>query len=148
MDVFKYLYPCFCMVTLLGCQVLSQQQAKSSLNGQARLSYRPDWVVSPEHEGFLSVIGYAPKQDDGSFETQHRVAILKAEQELAQIRRVRVKNTVDKSLADFNAKIKNEAEISTQLASNTSISMANAKETKQWVDPADGSLYLLIEITE
>lgn len=144
----KYIYPFFCIVAMLGCQSVSQQQAKSSRNGQARSNSRPEWVVSPEHEGFLSVIGYAPKQDDGSFETQHRVAVLKAEQELAQIRRVRVKNTVDKSLTDFNGKIKSEAEISTQLASNTSISMANAKETKQWVDPTDGSLYLLIEIPE
>ncbi len=109
---------------------------------------RPHWVLSPERPGYISVVGFAPRQQIGGDEAQYKIAVMKARQELAQTVRVSVQNTLTHSMQEAGGKTASEAASSTRLSSSSAIRMERAEVTAQWRDPADGMLYLLLEIPE
>jgi LPP20 lipoprotein len=108
----------------------------------------PHWVLAPERPGYISVVGYAPKQPVGGQEAQYRVAVMKARQELAQIVNVRVQNTLSQSVKESGGKVNSDASSVTTLRSKAALRLGQAEVTAQWRDPADDGLYLLVEIAE
>jgi hypothetical protein len=109
---------------------------------------KPDWLLSPEREGFISVVGFAPRQASGGAEAQRRVALLKAHQQLGQIVRVRIENTQQQETQVRNGKVTQSAESFTRASSHANLSLNNAEVKAQWLDPADGNYYLLLELPE
>ncbi len=111
-------------------------------------STRPQWVFSPERSGFISVVGYAPKQTSGDTEAQQRVALMKARQQLGQMVRVRVENTAHQVQVVQNIKSTLAVASDTRLSSSARLNLGNAQESALWLDPANGDLYLLMELPE
>lgn len=109
---------------------------------------RPSWIQSPEKVGFISVVGYAPKQASGDESVQYRIALMKARQELAQIVRLRVENVTYQSVTDSNGQIDEEHTVTTRLTSRSALSLNRLRESARWSDPASGGLYLLLELPE
>lgn len=109
---------------------------------------RPLWVVSPERSGFISVVGYAPKQPSGGAEAQRRVALMKAQQQLGQIVRVRVESNFQQETQVKNGKAAQSVESSTRLSSHATLNLNKAEVGAEWLDPANGDLYLLLELPE
>ena len=110
---------------------------------------KPDWVVSPERSGFISVVGYSPKQTRGGEEAQKRVALMKARQQLGQMARVRVENTYQQVQQVKNGGAASvTVDSTTRLSSSAALNLGIAEITAQWVDSANGDLYLLLELPE
>jgi hypothetical protein len=109
---------------------------------------KPRWILSPEHAGYISVVGFSPKQPRGGEQAQYKVAMLKAQQELAQIVRVRVRNNTSHMVQESDGKATSSENINTSLETNTAIRLMNANVSAQWVDASDGGLYLLLEVPE
>jgi hypothetical protein len=109
---------------------------------------KPHWVLSPEHSGYISVVGFAPRQPVGGDEAQYKVAMMKARQELGRIVRVRVQNTLSYSTQEAGGKVTSAGSSVTTLSSTAAIRLEQAEVTAQWKDPADGGLYLLLEMPE
>ncbi len=109
---------------------------------------QPQWVVSPERSGFISVVGFAPKQASGGAVAQRRVALTKARQQLGQMVRVRVENNYQQVQQEENGKTSLAVDSTTRLSSHAALNLGNAKVSAQWIDPANGDLYLLLELPE
>jgi len=107
----------------------------------------PNWVSSPERTGFISVVGYAPRQPEGNESAQYKVAMMKARQELAQMVRVRIQNKTEQTLIDDNGAVSSSSSVATQLSTKAAIRMNGAEVNAQWVDD-NGGLYLLLERPE
>ncbi len=111
-------------------------------------STRPQWLISPERSGFISVVGSAPKQATGGTEAQQRVALMKAHQQLGQMVRVRVENIVRQVQQVQNGKATLDVASNTRLTSSAALNLGNAQESALWLDPVNGDLYLLLELPE
>jgi hypothetical protein len=109
---------------------------------------RPLWVASPERSGYISVVGFAPKQTRGGMAAQHRVALTKARQQLGEMVRVRVENNYQQETQVKNGKITQSVDSFTRLSSTAALNLSNAVITAQWIDPANGDLYLLLELPD
>jgi hypothetical protein len=107
---------------------------------------RPEWLLSPEREGYISVVGFAPRQASGGSEAQRRVALLKAHQQLGQIVRVRIENTQPQETQVKNGKVTQSAESFTRASSHAKMNLSDAEVTAQWVDQNNGDLYILFEL--
>jgi len=107
---------------------------------------RPSWILSPERIGFLSVVGYAPKQLQSGMESQRRVALLNARQQLGQIVQVRVENTFQHEHLVTKGMASQSAVSNTRISSSAVLNLNHAEVSAQWVDPENGSLYLLLEL--
>jgi outer membrane protein W len=114
----------------------------------AYASDKPSWIVSPERNGFISVVGFAPKQSVGGEAAQRRVALLKARQQLGQMVRVRVENNFRHEQQVVNGYVSQTVDSDTRLSSQAALNLSNATVTAQWFDSANGDLYLLLELTE
>lgn len=102
----------------------------------------PSWILNPNKDGYLSVVGFAPKQDWGGRDAQYRVAQLKARQELAQMIRVKITSTSKFSKEDRNGKTTQEADIETTAQSNVDLKLDAAEIINEWVDPKNEDLYI------
>jgi len=111
-------------------------------------SDQPSWILSTERKGFVSVVGFAPKQANNNTQSQQRVALMKARQQLGQIVRVRVEHTLRIEQQTKNGEYTQNSEESTRLTSNAALNLNKAEVTAQWVDPTNGDLYLLLELEE
>ena len=129
------------LLFLVGCHVIKGGR-------ELQVVQRPEWVVSPERPGFISVVGYSPRQASGDKSAQYRVATVMAQRELAQIVRVRIANVSEHSLIDSNGSITSSYTDTTNLSSNAEIRMTEARVSATWVDPTDGGLFVLIEIPQ
>src|ERR1039457_384025 len=92
---------------------------------------QPQWVVSPERSGFISVVGYAPKQTSGGAVAQRRVALTKAHQQLGQMVRVRVENNYQQVQQVENGKASLSVDSTTRLSSSAALNLGNAKVSAQ-----------------
>lgn len=127
---------------LLACLLLGCASAPSPHAGEGA----PAWILSPEHAGYLSVVGAAPKQPAGGAEAQQRVALTKARQALSEMVRVRVEQNILQQEQVVNGQYSASVDTRTRLSSHAALSLANAEITAQWTDPATGELYLLLEL--
>lgn len=127
----------FVALWLAGCQSSSPAS-----------SIKPEWLISPERAGTISMVGYAPRQADNNESAQYKVAVMKARQELAQMVRVRVQSQSELAVTDNNGTVSATANQATRLTSKAALRLNDARVTRQWTDPADGGLYLLLEIPE
>ena len=109
--------------------------------GQFR-SGLPEWVLNPDKPGFISVVGFAPKQDWGGRQAQYRVAEMKARQELAQMVRVRVESTNRFSVEERSGEVNRSADIETRMQSSVDLSLDSAQVIEEWTDPKNGNLYI------
>lgn len=109
---------------------------------------KPDWIMSPERSGYISVVGSAPKQISGDIDAQRRVALMKARQQLGQIVRVRVEHTLQQEQQEKNGKFIQSVDSSTRLSSQATLNLNHAKVSAQWIDPENGDLYLLLTLPE
>ncbi len=112
------------------------------------LDTKPRWVMSPERPGYISVVGFAPRQQDGADDAQYKVAMMKARQELAQMVRVRVQNTLQQTVREANGAVTTQGGSVTTLSSTAALRLDRAEVNAQWKDPTDGSLYILLELPE
>lgn len=77
---------------------------------------------------------------------QRRVALTKARQQLGQIVRVRVENNYQQVQQVENGKASLVVDSTTLLSSRATLNLGNAEISAQWIDPANGDLYLLLEL--
>jgi hypothetical protein len=108
----------------------------------------PNWIMSPERSGYISVVGSAPKQFNGNLEAQRLVAVMRARQQLGQIVRVRVENTIQQEVQIINGNVTQSADSSTRLSSQVTLHLNKAEVSDQWLDPENGDLYLLLTLPE
>jgi hypothetical protein len=130
----------FTIVWLSGCAAPSQVSATAD--------DMPAWVLNPARPGYISVVGAAPKQDWGGRSAQHRVAEMKARQELAQMVTVRIESTNRYSTTVGGDGVSRTADIDTKLQSATDLSLASARVVEEWTDPKSGELYILLATPE
>jgi hypothetical protein len=123
--------------------MLSGCAGGGSRSAKANKAY-PAWVLNPDYPGHIGVIGSAPRQDMGGRDAQHRVAMLKARQELAQMIRVHVDSTVRTKVEARGARVERESDTETRLRSIEALSLERARVVNEWVDPETGELYLLL----
>lgn len=139
---------------IISCLIACNHPVKKPANvnsvihpiNQQTLELKPTWVLNPERVGYISVVGFAPKQQQGGKQAQYKVAMLKAQQELAQIVRVRVRNHISQTIQESNGNSTSNENVTTSLNTNVSLRLGNANVSAQWIDPSDGGLYLLLEI--
>ncbi len=109
---------------------------------------KPGWVSSPDHAGFISVVGFAPKQANVSEAMQQRFALTQARHLIAQLVRVRVEHNSEEMRQVKNGSATHTADSFTRVSSNVALNLKNAEVTKKWIDPVSGDLYLLLELQE
>lgn len=136
------------MPNLLSPRIVSFALLLTALSSLALADNKPDWLVSPERNGFISVVGYAPKQTSGGSAAQRRVALMKAQQQLAQIVRVRIESTFQHEQLVTNGMATQSSVSSTRVSSSAALKLNNAEIGAQWFDPDNGDLYLLLEVQE
>ena len=131
-------------VLTVGCASPSSNFVSSSSSSDSTVigSKPPAWILNPNKPGYQSVVGAAPKQDWGGRETQYRVALMKARQELAQMVRLRVESTNRSQIKERAGKVSPDSDIETRLQSSVGISLDEARVIEEWVDPQSGELYL------
>jgi uncharacterized lipoprotein YajG len=120
---------------LAGCAGTSSKTAKPN-------KVYPAWVINPDYPGHIGVVGSAPRQDMGGQDAQHRVAMLKARQELAQMIRVHVESTTRSEVEDRGGRVSRDLEVQTRLRSTEALSLERARVVDEWVDPETGELYI------
>jgi len=124
-----------------GC---SAPHANSGTDVSARL---PAWVLNPSDKpGYMSIVGSAPKQSKGGAEAQHRVALLKARQELAESRHVQLKSVLIARTEGSAGQVSRSADIMTQLTSNEILNSDSIRVVEEWTDPLTGMLYVWYQI--
>lgn len=126
--------------SMVACGTLSAPPTSSSI--------RPQWVIAPVRPDYISVVGFAPKQANGGVESQQRIALMKARQQLGQIVRVRIENTIQISKEDRGGKASSKMASDTRLSSTAALNLGNAQESALWIDPENGNLYLLLELPQ
>lgn len=109
---------------------------------------KPFWIMSPERSGYISVVASAPKQVNGNVDAQRLVAVMRARQQLGQIVRVRVENTIQQETQIINGKVTQSADSTTRLSSQATLYLNKAEVSAQWLDPENGDLYLLLTLPE
>jgi len=134
--IFPYLVAA---LLIQGCATKGEDRAENQDN-------KPAWVLNPSKTGFISVVGSAPKQDWGGTEAQHRVAEMKARQELAQMVRVQVKSTSQYKTEVRSNNVLNESNTDTELTSKVDLILEKAKVIEEWTDPTNGWLYLWLTV--
>jgi hypothetical protein len=142
----RLLFPCIlgAVFSMTGCAVPSGSVAKivTPTESSPRVSL-PAWVLNPDKQGYLSVIGSAPKQDLGGRDAQFRVALTKAHQELAQMVRLQVQSSSSfKSETHNGAVVAQDADIETKLQTSVGLRLDAARVIEEWTHPQTGELYL------
>lgn len=120
----------------------------AALSSSVSAREQPDWLMSPERSGYISVVGYAPKPASGSTEAQRRIALMKARQQLGQIVRVRVESVLQQETQVKGGIVTRIDNSATRLSSHATLNLNNAEVRAQWVDPVNGDFYLLLEFPD
>ena len=131
------LWPAMLACLLLGCATAPAPRAGEGA---------PAWISSPEHAGYISVVGVAPRQAAGGPDAQQRVALTKARQALSEMVRVRVEQDYRQEQKTVNGNYTATVDAATRLSSHAALTLARSEITAQWTDPATGDLYLLLEL--
>lgn len=131
--------PLMVFVLTLGCQ--------ASAVAESVIPSKPDWIDSPQKSGYIRIVGSAPRQADGNESTQYRIAMMKARQEMAQMVRVRVQNTIEQTATHSSGAVSVTANSASRLTSRAAIP-GDAQVVAQWIAPESGVLYLLLELAE
>lgn len=125
------------MALLSGCA------AGPASKGGAQIAGAPAWVLNPEKQGYISVVGFAPQQEWGGKSAQYRVAEMKARQELAQMIQVQVESSSRYATEVHNGNtVRSEADTETRLQSSVQLHLDQARVIEEWTDPATGMLYI------
>ena len=132
-SIFKQSLICFVFAFWIVCA-----NAKPA---QAEVQY-PDWVLNPDKQGFVGIVGAAPKQEIGGHAAQYRMALMKARRELAAEKRVRIISVTQSSTEDKNGKVTHSDETDTKLRSQVELSAGDMQMIEEWTHPETGELYV------
>lgn len=108
----------------------------------------PAWTLNPEKPGYVSAVGSAMPQEFGGDESQRRVAMLKARQELAQTIRVRITSMFATRIEERNGEVTSDYAMKAELKSKVLLTLEHAQVVREWRDPANGMLYLWLAVPE
>jgi len=129
---------CILALLMLGCTGTGTNHE----DGFGQIDGSPAWILNPDKPGFISVVGFAPKQDWGGRQAQYRVAEMKARQELAQMVRLRVESTNQYAVEERAGNVTRSADIETRLQSSVDLSLESARVIQEWTDPKNDNLYI------
>ena len=103
----------------------------------------PEWALNPQKEGYLTGVGVAklkPNKKNAEM-FRDRAAKLMAEADLAKQISIHVKS---QTKASRNSRGEQSIQVDSVQTSITTLNTNNAIVLNQWIDPENGTLYLML----
>lgn len=106
----------------------------------------PAWFHEPDVPGYLGISVSASVQPMGGLEAQRRVALTKARAELGRINRVHVQSKNVLHQSSNNTGATTDFQNQTRLSSSEMLDVSNMEVREEWIDLANGDLYIWVLI--